>query len=377
MNKDIIQLVKEKKYDEIYEKYGTEMYLLLTPRKYKNKDIDQLLKEGRFLDIYEKYGERIYKANLEEIREKDIENELGIHFQFNNYLFFENLKSKLKITQKNIVVTSIIMSIYVTTGVSNDWDDTLEKNSVIYQSEINDYDQEIEKYADYINSLHLSDLEIIMKVMNDMWSNIEGYKDPDHYNIRGYDRLSIYMDGYGVCRNMADDFTARMNAINPDYEACNLIVFLKNIEIDNIKNKIVREGNATGLMNSTNNQSDEQGIKNIQNIIGNHMVSCIRLKEDDVLLIVDPTNPSIGVLKNGEITMLSNQMMKGIKVKPIGNLVLGSDNRKEYLKKLTESLFTTGDIDTLKEKYGITSQNETLEEIIEKYSTSHYHTRKR
>ena len=101
------------------------------------------------------------------------------------------------------------------------------------------------------------------------------------------------------------------------------------------------------------------------------------LKEDDVLLIVDPTNPSIGVLKNGEITMLSNQMMKGIKIKPVGNLMLGSDNRKEYLKKLTESLFTAGDINTLKEKYGITSQNETLEEIIEKYSANHYHTRKR
>ena len=51
--------------------------------------------------------------------------------------------------------------------------------------------------------------------------------------------------------------------------------------------------------------------------------------------------------------------------------------RKEYLKKLTESLFTAGDINTLKEKYGITSQNETLEEIIEKYSPNHYHTRKR
>ena len=31
----------------------------------------------------------------------------------------------------------------------------------------------------------------------------------------------------------------------------------------------------------------------------------------------------------------------------------------------------------LYEKYGITSQNETLEEIIEKYSANHYHTRKR
>ena len=51
--------------------------------------------------------------------------------------------------------------------------------------------------------------------------------------------------------------------------------------------------------------------------------------------------------------------------------------KKEYLKKLTESLFTAGDINTLKEKYGITSQNETLEEIIEKYSANHYHTRKR
>lgn len=262
------------------------------------------------------------------------------------------------------------------TMISSQYDQVIENNSKVYQSEIKDYDEEIKTYAEHINSMNLSDLEIIMKVMNDMWNSIDGYKTPDMYDAIGYPRLALYMDGYGVCRNMADDFTARMDAINPNYKACNLNVYLKEAEINNIRRTTLVNYNSIAD-NSEQEENIDYKSEIISNLTGNHMVSCVKLKEDDVLLIVDPTNPSIGVLKNGEITMLSNQMMKGIKIKPVGNLMLGSDNRKEYLKKLTESLFTAGDINTLKEKYGITSQNETLEEIIEKYSANHYHTRKR
>lgn len=377
--KDIIQLMKEKKYDEIYQKYGRETYLRVISNEHQIRDIDKLMDEGRFFELYEKYGEKIYRNYLREMKKVDVENELGIKFKFNNYLFFENMTQNLKIIRNQaakVMLGLTIISGGFSTMISSQYDQVIENNSKVYQSEIKDYDEEIKTYAEHINSMNLSDLEIIMKVMNDMWNSIDGYKTPDMYDAIGYPRLALYMDGYGVCRNMADDFTARMNAINPDYEACNLNVYLKEAEINNIRRTTLVNYN-TIADNSEQEENIDYKSEIISNLTGNHMVSCIKLKEDDVLLIVDPTNPSIGVLKNGEITMLSNQMMKGIKIKPIGNLMLGSDNRKEYLKKLTESLFTAGDINTLKEKYGITSQNETLEEIIEKYSANHYHTRKR
>ncbi len=377
--KDIIQLMKEKKYDEIYQKYGRETYLRVISNEHQIRDIDKLMDEGRFFELYEKYGEKIYRNYLREMKKVDVENELGIKFKFNNYLFFENMTQNLKIIRNQaakVMLGLTIISGGFSTMISSQYDQVIESNSKVYQSEIKDYDEEIKKYAEHINSMNLSDLEIIMKVMNDMWNSIDGYKTPDMYDAIGYPRLALYMDGYGVCRNMADDFTARMNAINPDYEACNLNVYLKEAEINNIRRTTLVNYN-TIADNSEQEENIDYKSEIISNLTGNHMVSCIKLKEDDVLLIVDPTNPSIGVLKNGEITMLSNQVMKGIKIKPVGNLMLGSDNRKEYLKKLTESLFTAGDINTLKEKYGITSQNETLEEIIEKYSPNHYHTRKR
>lgn len=377
--KDIIQLMKEKKYDEIYQKYGRETYLRVVSNKHQIRDIDKLMDEGRFFELYEKYGEKIYRDYLREMKKVDVENELGIKFKFNNYLFFENMTQNLKIIRNQaakVMLGLTIISGGFSTMISSQYDQVIENNSKVYQSEIKDYDEEIKTYAEHINSMNLSDLEIIMKVMNDMWNSIDGYKTPDMYDEIGYPRLALYMDGYGVCRNMADDFTARMNAINPNYEACNLNVYLKEAEINNIRRTTLVNYN-TIADNSEQEENIDYKSEIISNLTGNHMVSCIKLKEDDVLLIVDPTNPSIGVLKNGEITMLSNQVMKGIKIKPVGNLMLGSDNRKEYLKKLTESLFTAGDINTLKEKYGITSQNETLEEIIEKYSPNHYHTRKR
>ena len=377
--KDIIQLMKEKKYDEIYQKYGREPYLRVVSNKHQIRDIDKLMDEGRFFELYEKYGEKIYRDYLREMKKVDVENELGIKFKFNNYLFFENMTQNLKIIRNQaakVMLGLTIVSGEFSTMISSQYDQVIENNSKVYQSEIKDYDEEIKTYAEHINSMNLSDLEIIMKVMNDMWNSIDGYKTPDMYDAIGYPRLALYMDGYGVCRNMADDFTARMNAINPNYKACNLNVYLKEAEINNIRRTTLVNYN-TIADNSEQEENIDYKSEIISNLTGNHMVSCVKLKEDDVLLIVDPTNPSIGVLKNGEITMLSNQMMKGIKIKPVGNLMLGSDNRKEYLKKLTESLFTAGDINTLKEKYGITSQNETLEEIIEKYSANHYHTRKR
>ena len=377
--KDIIQLMKEKKYDEIYQKYGRETYLRVVSNKHQIRDIDKLMEEGRFFELYEKYGEKIYRDYLREMKKVDVENELGIKFKFNNYLFFENMTQNLKIIRNQaakVMLGLTIVSGGFSTMISSQYDQVIENNSKVYQSEIKDYDEEIKTYAEHINSMNLSDLEIIMKVVNDMWNSIDGYKTPDMYDAIGYPRLALYMDGYGVCRNMADDFTARMNAINPNYEACNLNVYLKEAEINNIRRTTLVNYNSIAD-NSEQEENIDYKSEIISNLTGNHMVSCVKLKEDDVLLIVDPTNPSIGVLKNGEITMLSNQMMKGIKIKPVGNLMLGSDNRKEYLKKLTESLFTAGDINTLKEKYGITSQNETLEEIIEKYSANHYHTRKR
>ena len=101
----------------------------------------------------------------------------------------------------------------------------IEKNAYEYSTELQTYNSFLEQYAQYINSLELSDIEIFVKVMKDIWEDIDGYGKADNL-ITGYARLSFQEEGKGVCTSFADDFTARINAINPKYNARNLIVYI-------------------------------------------------------------------------------------------------------------------------------------------------------
>lgn len=390
----IYKLFKEHKYDEIYEKYGKEIYSIITPNKIKNNEIEKLIENGDFLFIYEKYGVDIKKEHFKKIRLKDIENELGINFKFNSYVFFNDLKRKFKLICNKLTFKLcyfLYISFIIGSLISDYSDDIINENTITYQNEIEDYNNEIESYAQYINSLNLSDLEIIMKVMNDMWEKIDGYKTPNNYDINGYFRLSLYYDGYGVCRNMADDLTARLNAINPDYEACNINVLIERVEVNNIKtinlnneeiissndNEIIDNNENDNVTITDNNEiSYNQKIINeynkfknyiielknnlIENTIGNHMVTCIKLKNIDAILIVDPTNPSIGLFKNGKLHMLSDKENK-INVTPIGNIIMGFDKRKNYFKKSIESFFINSEEYT--NEYNIENQNKCLIKI--------------
>ena len=77
-DKEIIkQLKEEKKFDEIYEKYGRKIYLKNTPYKYKKDDRNQLAKKGRIEDIYLKYGAFKYRRYLPDAKYKEIKKAKG------------------------------------------------------------------------------------------------------------------------------------------------------------------------------------------------------------------------------------------------------------------------------------------------------------
>ena len=366
----ITKLVKEKKYNDIYMRYGKKCFLEFTPYSYQKSDIGNLLKNGKFLDIYEKYSITIYNKYLNQMRKIDIQNELG-----NNcfkYVIFENLKSKLKLIKKNTILglaTLSTLSVCFTAQVSASIDKIIKNNSIQYEKEIDDYNNEITKYAEYINSLNLNDLEIIIKVIDDMWSNIDGYKTPSNYDILGYQRLSLYIDGYGVCRNMADDFTARINAINSDYEACNLYVLISDAQINNIQRNIINENNTINQNNQENNSNYKDEFT--KELIGNHLVTCMKLKDDNAIVIVDPTNPSIGLYQNGKVYMFSNTK-NGIETKSMGNILFGIENRINCLKKLKDSYIINNNYNYLNNKYNIENQNKVLTKIKEHYSSDNY-----
>lgn len=369
--KNIRKLLKEKQYDRIYKLYGTNTYLRVSPGSHVRKDIKSLMDDGRYFELYEKYGEDIYSKYEKRIMRADIRNEVGIKPGFINCVFFEKLKRNLKTVKTMAFTLGLIAAI--TPGLFIGLSEmVINDNEIIYESLIDEYDKEIEEYADYINSLGLTDLEIIVKVMNDMWFNIDGYKNPEEaYDSVGFNRLALYNDGYGVCRNMADDFTARINAINPNYEACNLSVYIADADFNNIQRTIL-ETNET--VESTDPKEIKEPLIDLSDFVGNHMVSCVKLKNEDVILIVDPTNPSIGVLENGKIKMLSNAV-DGIDIKELGMSVLGIDGYLKYQRKILESFTMKSKFDEMNGKYGIEAQNDALNDIIEKYDEEHYNVR--
>jgi hypothetical protein len=365
MEKNLKTFKKTKQYDEIYKLYGSKNYLKCTPIKVQKKEQQRLLEEGRFNEYYEKFGERNYNEHINYIQTKDMERELGIHIHYFNKPLVARIED-FKVVRKQLlksgvaVVSALLLGLV---GLQMHSTQLAKENEIKYESELEEYNQEIEQYAQYIQSLNLSDFEIAMKVMSDMWANIEGYKTPSTYDETGVLRLSLYENGYGVCRNMADDYTARMNAINPSFEAQNLIVYIEQAQTNNIKRTILE-----------NNQSEE----NTQTIetgkyIGNHLVTCIHLQEEGITLVVDVTNPSIGIFKNGKIYMLSNTKT-GMKLPIFNQSIYDFSYQMTSIKELLKSFLGSGTYEEYMDKYGIDSQNEILKDL-ESFEDNHYHTK--
>ncbi|HHW69260.1 MAG TPA: hypothetical protein GX747_02880, partial [Tenericutes bacterium] len=304
-------------------------------------------------EIHEKYSIKIYNKYLMEMRKKDIYYETGNKTK----VIKETIKYRLC---KNIFPSALkagILSIgIITASVPIMRTNIIKENAITYMDDIDEYNNNIQKYASEINKMELSDLEVIMKVMSDMWNSIKGYGTPEK-DIGGYYRLDLMDEnGYGVCRNMADDITAKLNAINPNYNARNLIVYLYDNEwtfsnIDRVFNNNEQE--------VISNTSDE-GFDTTK-IWGNHMVTAIDIKDENITLIIDPTNVSLGILKNGKIHMFSTKDGKGLKIKPIGMSLLGIKGVKDHASLIIDSYLSSNtSIEELKEKYGLDAQNNAL-----------------
>ena len=126
-----------------------------------------------------------------------------------------------------------LMFSYCSYGIQkSSYKNICDKNTLTYEDEIEAYDKFLEDYATYINSLNLNDLEIIIKVMIDTLNQIDGYGRADNL-ISGYYGLSFMLEGKGVCTSFADDFTRKMNKINPKYNARNVVVYVDEDKLNN------------------------------------------------------------------------------------------------------------------------------------------------
>lgn len=71
------------------------------------------------------------------------------------------------------------------------------ENREMYEEVIEDYEKQIENYAENIKAMNLTDLEIFMKVQEDIHKSIIGYGDPQ-LDIEGYWGADIGQQWTGV-----------------------------------------------------------------------------------------------------------------------------------------------------------------------------------
>lgn len=234
-------------------------------------------------------------------------------------------------------------------------------NSTIYSEEISEYDDDINDYASYVRNLGLNDLQIIMKVINDTWNEIDGYGRAENL-IYGYYRLSFQEESKGVCTSFADDFTAKINAINPLYNARNLIVYLDPNEAQGI-----RLVNRQRDMVETSGENESTSHEEIwPYILGNHMVSLIDIPGQDITLMIDPTNLYIGCLKGGKIYILNKMYDRDnlITKRLWFDYITSEDKLVTYIKEYFEDFYNGDlDVDRMYEEYGYDAQQEALDYV--------------
>lgn len=307
VDEGIEEYISNNEYEKIYREYGTEKFIKYVSKEYKSEEIKRLLETKNFDLIYKKYGRREYNKYTKLRINSEIIYELGKENKFELKRIY---KPYLKKTKMNcaVILTSILFCLPpVSFGV-------LQKSQqfesyIKYYNEINDYNNKTDVYVDemkkIIEEYQLSDLEVFMKVMDDMWNYIYRYENPK-IDAAGYLRLDITKDGVGVCRNMADDMAYILNEINPKYNARCYGVYIEPNYPYYISSNIDTKKN-NHIIHDVNDE-----VENSENIVEvvpvettseyadslNHSVVLVNV--DDSWLILDPTNALMGVVKDNK-----------------------------------------------------------------------------
>lgn len=378
------QLKKDKDYEQIFRQFGQREFLRNVDRKYKKQDIKKLQKEGRFEDIYVKYGEKTYNKDLRRFKQKEIEDAYGKRS-------IQAIIGRIKLAGAAFLTAlGIVTPIAIVTTTLDSANHTMqnaetfrEESEEKYKEDIQEYEEAIQEYAENINKLNLTELEIIMKVQEDMWAIIKGYDDPE-IDIAGCQGLDIWNGKKGVCRNMADDVTRKLNAINPEYNAriCNVKSEENNLQFADI-NRIVFD------LDETKKEGGYIGLKvhlpiymNQDAIDSNHEIVLVDISKENLTLVIDPTNAVLGTFENGKIHILNistEPKEDKTKRKTWCDLMKREDISvldipKEYVKSFLPTKLSKEEIE---EKYGVEAQNAALDSANKKEQEYIYQTSKK
>ena len=361
----IKQLKAQGKYDEIFREYGPKAYKRYVPYKYRSEDLKKLKHEGKYEDIYNKYGKSEYNKLLVKAMYNEIKDAKGF-----GAAIVWRAKEAIASTAKRAGILSLAAFLEFSTIMSISTESLATENAEKYKQDIQNYNEKIAEYAQKVNKWDFSDMQIFMKVMDDMWESIKGYGEAEK-NIAGFLELDLATsEGIGVCRHMASDIAKKLNQINSKYNARTITVTMGEdgtYKCADIKRNVI-ETNET-VVDSNDSQNNNEKSKIIENIFGNHMVTLVDVKEDNLTIVLDPTNPGLGIYINGQIIMLNSIGENGLefKAKEYSSAILAHggidgilDVTSDYIKSFQKPNLSFEEIE---KKYGIDAQNKALVEV--------------
>ncbi len=337
---NIKRLKKDKKYDEIFVKYGIKAYKKYVPLRYRIQDQIKLQEEGKYEDIYNKYGKEEYSRILTKAMYDDIKQERGI-----GKAIIWRIKSGIAKTDKKVGIISSLSFLSLSSMIVNTSEGAINENAKQYKNEINEYYENISDYAKNVKAMNLSDTQIFMKVMDDMWKNIKGYAEPEK-DIHGFLELDLATkDGYGVCRNMASDIAKKLN----EEGVLSPMMYRK----------------AQGLYKPNTSMAGRRSYWQSFTIdVGNHMVTLVDVQKDNLTIVLDPTNPAIGIYYEGKIIML-NSKGKDFEAKEYFNAIMnGYEGVVNTVGGYIDSYKKPNlSFEEIEQKYGLKAQNKALKEV--------------
>lgn len=359
IKKKINELKNNQEYDKIYAEFGQKIYNQYVPSKYKKEDLKKLKAEGRYEVIFSKYGKDEYNRVLSDAKYREIKEEQGLAKAINWKV--KDFTKKFLIKAGILSFATLSLGTVATTQVYND---AKNENAVKYEKEIENFNEKTEDYAEQVKNMNLSDIQVCMKVMQDMWSNIKGYDNPKIDAI-GYMELDVSTeDGVGMCRNMASYAAKTLNAIDSKYNARTIDAYIDTAYQDvGIENRNILTSNETV---EKDENAEEKEVNGDGIFTVNHMVTLVDIPEDNITLMLDPTNPSIGIYQDGKIYSFNAvDKENGYKPKEFMTAVLNDYEGKldtviGYAKSFLPSKLT---LEELNEKYGVDAQKKALAEV--------------
>lgn len=189
-----------------------------------------------------------------------------------------------------------------------------EEMKTQYAAEIEAFDQKAIDYSLYLfrdvfDFEEIDDLKICNKIMYDMWSNIKGYGKPEVDPV-GFSRLDIVSEnGVGVCRNMADYMATVLDSQITNYFSNPRRIYVDmgssgNNCILDIPREILTESSEL-----SSREEEYEASRFLKKYAANHVIVAVDVNDytSDVkfTLLIDPTNPGYGYLKNGKIVWIN------------------------------------------------------------------------